>query len=133
MKNNTPKPTPAPPAAIATPAVPASPAAPDTGVITPPGTDAGTIAGENAITGFAEGETVKETELNEKVRTAIKQAYKDAKIKTITFATYLNDQVYHVVLDGTTAGNTEQFYVKADGTIVPYEANTDAPKSVQAP
>ena len=83
----------------------------------------GTAAG--SIEGFEEGKTVKETDLPEKVAAAIKEAYNEVKIKTISFATYLNDQVYHVVLEEP-AGNdkTEQFYVKADGTIVPYDATS---------
>ncbi|MPN19378.1 hypothetical protein SDC9_166747 [bioreactor metagenome] len=60
---------------------------------------------------------------------AIQKAYSDAKIKTITYVTYMNDQVYHVVLEEPAgADKVEQFYVKADGTIVPYEVTaTTAP------
>ena len=49
------------------------------------------------------------------------------KIKTITFATYMNDQVYHVILSEPAGEDkVEQFYIKADGTIVPYTAEGTA-------
>lgn len=88
--------------------------------INPAVTDNG-AGGTGAIEGFEEGKTVKESELPQKVADAIKEAYNDVKIKTITYVTYMNDQVYHVVLEKP-AGNdkVEQFYVKSDGTIIPY-------------
>ena len=55
-------------------------------------------AGGSVIEGFVEGETVKESDLPEKVAQSIRDAYEQVKIKTITFATYMNDQVYHVIL-----------------------------------
>lgn len=135
--NVAPSPSPAATVAPVTPAATPSPAAVSPDVASPAPTDAagagGNVANGNGagadgkIEGFEEGKTVKEADLPEKVAAAIKEAYKDVKIKTISFATYLNDQMYHVVLEEP-AGNdkTEQFYVKADGTIVPYEATAGA-------
>ena len=58
---------------------------------------------------------------------AIRDAYEQVKIKTITFATYMNDQVYHVILSEPAGEDkVEQFYIKADGTIVPYTAEGTA-------
>lgn len=128
-----PTPTPAP---AATPAPAITPAAtPTPEVVTPappsqPATGGG--AGSNAaagsmIEGFEEGKAVKEADLPEKVANAIKQAYENVKIKTVSFATYMDDQVYHVVLDAPAGEDkVEQFYVKADGTIVPYTATPSA-------
>lgn len=104
-----------PPAASASPAAPASPSG-----------EAGGTGG--TITGFEEGKTVKESELPQKVADAIKKAYTNVKIKTITYVTYMNDQVYHVVLEEPAGTEkVEQFYIKADGTIVPYEAAAASP------
>ena len=84
-------------------------------------------AGGSVIEGFVEGETVKESDLPEKVAQAIRDAYEQVKIKTITFATYMNDQVYHVILSEPAGEDkVEQFYIKADGTIVPYTAEGTA-------
>ena len=83
--------------------------------------------GGSVIEGFVEGETVKESDLPEKVAQAIRDAYEQVKIKTITFATYMNDQVYHVILSEPAGEDkVEQFYIKADGTIVPYTAEGTA-------
>ena len=127
--------TPTTPAPSPTPLLPTTnPASPAPAVTTPatspiPETTNGTN-GTEGIVGFEEGKTVTETELPQKVKDAIKEAYNDVKIKTITYVTYVNDQVYHVVLEEPAGTEkVEQFYVKADGTIVPYEAVTPSPKA----
>jgi hypothetical protein len=77
------------------------------------------------IEGFEEGKTIEEGSLPEQVRKAISEAYANVKIKTISFASYLDQQMYLVTLEEPASDKTEQFYVKADGTIVPY-ATTDS-------
>lgn len=122
--------TPAKPAPSPTPLTPTAPlASPSPLATTPPAASASPAApaspagGAGTITGFEEGKTVKESELPQKVTDAIKKAYNNVKIKTITYVTYMNDQVYHVVLEEPAGPEkVEQFYIKADGTIVPYEA-----------
>ncbi len=124
--------TPTTPAPSPSPLMPTTnPASPAPAVTTPAASPAPeTTAGTEGIVGFEEGKTVTETELPQKVKDAIKEAYNDVKIKTITYVTYVNDQVYHVVLEEPAGTEkVEQFYVKADGTIVPYEAVTPSPKA----
>lgn len=104
------------PAAVASPAVSASP------VVTNGG-----AGGTETITGFEEGKTVQESELPQKVKDAIKEAYSNVKVKTITYVTYMNDQVYHVVLEEPAGTEkVDQFYIKADGTIIPYAPTASA-------
>ncbi len=123
----TPTPSPSPitpttPLASPSPAVAASP---DIGVS--PDVTNGGMAGTETITDFEEGKTVEESELPQKVADAIKEAYNNVKIKTITYVTYMNDQVYHVVLEEPAGTEkVDQFYIKADGTIVPYAPTASA-------
>ena len=89
----------------------------------------GDVSGQNGagtdgmIEGFEEGKTIDEADLPQRIADAIKEAYDQVKIKTITFANYMDEQVYHVILSEPAGEDkTEQFYVRADGTIVPYTA-----------
>ena len=67
--------------------------------------------------------SIDEADLPQRIADAIKEAYDQVKIKTITFANYMDEQVYHVILSEPAGEDkTEQFYVRADGTIVPYTA-----------
>ena len=121
--------TPAKPTPSPSPMLPTMPPASVAPMVTDPvvsATPAGT-AGVESIVDFEEGKTVVEADLPQKVADAIKKAYNNVKIKTITYVTYLNDQVYHVVLEEP-AGTEKvaQFYIKADGTIVPYNATASA-------
>ena len=109
---NTPAPSPSP-AAVATPA--ASP------VVSPevtnnaevgPNTQGNT---DGVIEGFKEGEVVDADKLPDKVKTAIKEKYPEATIKTVTFATYENQQLYKILLQKTENDTTEEVYVTANG------------------
>lgn len=102
---NTPAPSPSP-AAVATPA--ASP------VVSPevtnnaevgPNTQGNT---DGVIEGFKEGEVVDADKLPDKVKTAIKEKYPEATIKTVTFATYENQQLYKILLQKTENDTTEE-------------------------
>ena len=111
-------PAPSPsPAAVATPA--ASP------VVSPevtnnaevgPNTQGNT---DGVIEGFKEGEVVDADKLPDKVKTAIKEKYPEATIKTVTFATYENQQLYKILLQKTENDTTEEVYVTANGAIIP--------------
>jgi len=117
--------TPAPsPAAVATPA--ASP------VVSPevtnnaevgPNTQGNT---DGVIEGFKEGEVVDADKLPDKVKTAIKEKYPEATIKTVTFATYENQQLYKILLQKTENDTTEEVYVTANGAIIPAKATAAA-------
>ena len=120
---NTPAPSPSP-AAVATPA--ASP------VVSPEVTNnAGTGPNtqgntDGVIEGFKEGEVVDADKLPDKVKTAIKEKYPEATIKTVTFATYENQQLYKILLQKTENDTTEEVYVTADGAIIPAKATAAA-------
>ncbi len=125
------KPTPSPSPSLITPATPLASPSP-AAVVSPavsasPAVTSGGAGDKETITGFEEGKTVKESELPQKVKDAIKEAYNNVKIKTITYVTYMNDQVYHVVLsEPAGTEKVDQFYIKADGTIVPYAPTASA-------
>ena len=121
---NTPAPSPSP-AAVATPA--ASP------VVSPevtnnaevgPNTQGNT---DGVIEGFKEGEVVDADKLPDKVKTAIKEKYPEATIKTVTFATYENQQL---LLKKTEHDTTEEVYVTANGAIIPAKATAAATPGV---
>ena len=118
---NTPAPSPSP-AAVATPA--ASP------VVSPevtnnaevgPNTQGNT---DGVIEGFKEGEVVDADKLPDKVKTAIKEKYPEATIKTVTFATY------KILLQKTENDTTEEVYVTANGAIIPAKATAAATPGV---
>lgn len=124
---NTPAPSPSP-AAVATPA--ASP------VVSPevtnnaevgPNTQGNT---DGVIEGFKEGEVVDADKLPDKVKTAIKEKYPEATIKTVTFATYENQQLYKILLQKTENDTTEEVYVTANGAIIPAKATAAATPGV---
>ena len=124
---NTPAPSPSP-AAVATPA--ASP------VVSPEVTNnAGTGPNtqgntDGVIEGFKEGEVVDADKLPDKVKTAIKEKYPEATIKTVTFATYENQQLYKILLQKTESDTTEEVYVTANGAITPAKATAAATPGV---
>lgn len=116
------------PAAVATPA--ASP------VVSPevtnnaevgPNTQGNT---DGVIEGFKEGEVVDADKLPDKVKTAIKEKYPEATIKTVTFATYENQQLYKILLQKTENDTTEEVYVTANGAIIPAKATAAATPGV---
>lgn len=74
------------------------------------------------IEGFKEGDSVDMDKLPDAVTKAVKAKYPDATIKSATYATYENQQMYKLVLQNAGDSASEQCYVKADGTIVPYTA-----------
>lgn len=126
--------TPAEPAPSPSPIISTAPIlSPSPPTVNPPDTvnpsPADNAGGAGAIEGFEEGKTVTESELPQKVADAIKKAYENVKIKTITYVTYMNDQVYHVVLEEPAGPDkVEEFYISADGTILPDEPSA-SPKA----
>jgi len=89
---------------------------------TAPMTSPGTTAG--AITGFEEGKTVDVKTIPD-VEKAVLAKYAGATIKSVTFATYMNQQAYKVMLSGATDGTTEA-YVDATGKVLS-TPNTSSP------
>ena len=83
-----------------------------------------------AIEGFKEGEVVDADKLPDKVKTAIKEKYPEATIKTVTFATYENQQLYKILLQKTENDTTEEVYVTANGAIIPAKATAAATPGV---
>ena len=65
-----------------------------------------------------------------KVKTAIKEKYPEATIKTVTFATYENQQLYKILLQKTENDTTEEVYVTANGAIIPAKATAAATPGV---
>lgn len=79
--------------------------------------------GTETIEGFKEGETVEVSALPEKVTKAVKDKYPDATIKSATYATYMDKQMFHLMLEGTT-DNTTEVYAEANGTLMPFNAQS---------
>ena len=79
--------------------------------------------GENTIEGFKEGETVEVSNLPEKVTKAVKEKYPNATVKSATYATYMDKQMYHLMLEGA-GDNTTEIYAQADGTLLPLNAQS---------
>lgn len=104
----------------ASPTVGVSPSAP----MSPDVSGSPTTTGGGTIEGFKEGETVDVNALPSEITSAVNQAYSGATITAASYATYMNEQMYLLTLSGA-ADNTDKIYVKADGTIVPYEAPTN--------
>ena len=88
----------------------------------PVGTDGGGTGALGEIPNFMEGSVVDAEDVPEIVK-AIEAKYAGASIQSITHETYLENQVYHIVLNGAADGTT-QVYVQPDGTIIPYENGT---------
>ncbi len=82
-----------------------------------PGSPATT--GGDSIEGFKEGESVEVNALPSTVTSAVTEKYPGATIKSASYATYMDAQMYLLTLEGA---SDEKIYVKADGSIVPYEA-----------
>lgn len=120
---STPAPSPSP-AAAATPAV--SPEVTNNAEVGP-NTQGNT---DGVIEGFMEGEVVDADKLPEKVKAVIKEKYPEATIKTVTFATYENQQLYKILLQKTENNTTEEVYVTADGAIIPAKATAAATPGV---
>ena len=120
---NTPAPSPSP-AAVASPVV--SPEVTNNAEVGP-NTQGNT---DGVIEGFMEGEVVDADKLPDKVKTAIKEKYPEATIKTVTFATYENQQLYKILLQKTENDTTEEVYVTADGAIIPAKATAAATPGV---
>ena len=85
---------------------------------------------DGVIEGFKEGEVVDADKLPDKVKTAIKEKYPEATIKTVTFATYENQQLYKMLLQKTENDTTEEVYVTANGAIIPAKATAAATPGV---
>ena len=85
------------------------------------GSSNGTVG--QAIENFVEGMTVELATLPEDIRNAIKKEYPDVTVKTVTYTTYENQQMYKVTTESGEDKATEEFYVTADGKIVPVDAS----------
>ena len=85
---------------------------------------------DGVIEGFKEGEVVDADKLPDKVKTALKEKYPEATIKTVTFATYENQQLYKILLQKTENDTTEEVYVTANGAIIPAKATAAATPGV---
>ena len=101
-----------------------SPIAGATDVLPSPSPTAGLPAspgptGGGTIEGFVEGGTVEVNALPSTVTAAVSKEYPGATIKSASYATHMNEQMYLLTLSGA-ADKTEKIYVKADGTIVPF-------------
>ena len=88
-----------------------------------PSTAPNVTGGENTIEGFKEGETVEVSNLPEKVTKAVKEKYPNATVKSATYATYMDKQMYHLMLEGA-GDNTTEIYAQADGTLLPFNAQS---------
>lgn len=82
-----------------------------------------TDGADNTIEGFKEGETVEVSSLPEKVTNAVKEKYPEATIKSAVYATYMDKQMYHLMLEGA-GDNTTEVYAQADGTLLPFNAQS---------
>ena len=80
--------------------------------------------GDETIEGFVEGETVEVSALPSEVTAAVSKAYPGATISTAIYETYMGAQAYLLTLTGA-ADKTDKIYVKADGSIVPYNEPTN--------
>lgn len=80
--------------------------------------------GGETIEGFVEGETVEVSALPSEVTAAVSKAYPGATISTAIYETYMGAQAYLLTLTGA-ADKTDKIYVKADGSIVPYNEPTN--------
>ncbi len=126
-KNNGNVATPTPNVTIKpSPSAVVSPSTAPSAEVTTPGGTAGGAAGTTpggVIEGFKEGDTVDVAKLPSQVTKGVEKEYPGATITAATYATYMDSQMYLVTLSGAPS-NIDKAYVKADGTVVPYTAQT---------
>ena len=80
-----------------------------------------------AITNFVEGAVVELTQLPEKVTEAVKKQYAEGTVKSASYATYENQQMYKVIIERPEDNTTEEVYVTAEGKIIPAKATAASP------
>ena len=124
--NNTPDPAPSPsPMATAKP----SPDAPMVEVSPSAGQSP---MQEGPIENFVEGAVIELTQLPAKISEAIKKEYADATVKSASYATYENQQMYKVTVQRAEDDATEDVYVTSEGRIIPAKATAASPSPGEA-
>ncbi|MBR5291314.1 MAG: hypothetical protein IKU32_00195 [Clostridia bacterium] len=119
--NNTPEPAPSPsPMATVSP----SPDAPMVEVN--PSAGQPPMAG-GVIQNFVEGAVIELTQLPAEISDAIKKEYADATVKSASYATYENQQMYKVTIQRAEDDATEDVYVTSEGRIIPAKATAASP------
>ena len=79
------------------------------------------------IQNFVEGAVVEIAQLPQEITAAIKKEYADATVKSASYATYENEQMYKVVIQRAEDDATEDVYVTSDGRIIPAKATAASP------
>ena len=82
---------------------------------------------EGPIENFVEGAVIELTQLPGEISDAIKKEYADATVKSASYATYENQQMYKVVIQRAEDDATEDVYVTAEGKIIPAKATAASP------
>lgn len=119
--NNKPTPTPSPsPQANISP----SPDAPMVEVS--PSAGQSPMAG-GVIQNFVEGAVIEIAQLPAEISDAIKKEYADATVKSASYATYENQQMYKVTIQRAEDDATEDVYVTSEGRIIPAKATAASP------
>ena len=119
--NNTPDPAPSPaPTATLRPS-------PDAPMVDVSPSAQQTPMAEGPIENFVEGAVVELTQLPEKITEAIKKEYADATVKSASYATYENQQMYRVTIQRAEDDATEDVYVTSEGRIIPAKATAASP------
>ncbi|MBQ3131691.1 MAG: hypothetical protein IJC24_03180 [Clostridia bacterium] len=119
--NNTPDPAPSPsPMATAKP----SPDAPMVEVS--PSAEQSPMQ-EGPIENFVEGAVIELTQLPAEISEAIKKEYADATVKSASYATYENQQMYKIAIQRAEDDATEDVYVTSEGKIIPAKATAASP------
>jgi len=121
--NNTPDPAPSPsPMATISP----SPDAGEPLAGASPSAEQPPMAG-GVIQNFVEGAVIELTQLPAEISDAIKKEYADATVKSASYATYENQQVYKVSIQRAEDDATEDVYVTSEGKIIPAKATAASP------
>lgn len=121
--NSGPETTPSPsPAAVVSP----SPEGEGPMTSASPGVQQPPMAG-GVIQNFVEGAVVELTQLPAEITEAIKKEYADATVKSASYATYENQQMYRVSIQRSEDDAAEDVYVTADGRIIPAKAAAASP------
>ncbi|MBQ4611716.1 MAG: hypothetical protein IJB30_08265 [Clostridia bacterium] len=121
--NSEPQTTPAP-----SPAAMASPSPQSEGPMTEasPDVQQSPMTG-GAIENFVEGAVVELAQLPAEITEAIRKEYADATVKSASYATYENQQMYRVSIERAEDEAAEDVYVTADGQIIPAKATAASP------
>ncbi len=82
---------------------------------------------EGPIENFVEGAVIELTQLPAEISEAIKKEYADATVKSASYATYENQQMYRVAIQRAEDDATEDVYVTSEGKIIPAKATAASP------